>query len=160
MFLTGLIKFFIGLAGVILTLVFLFIAIFKRTKKGLIRKAGITLFSSVMIIIVISVVEYFIYPINQKTDQLLLTAYREAPLGGIWLALYHDKTWELGFSSREITATGTYQINADTLYLTAMDDTIIIGEIDKTSFIIGEKTLIEIQNSGIRSLEIIINNMN
>ncbi|WP_157963281.1 hypothetical protein [Algoriphagus litoralis] len=88
-----------------------------------------------------------------------MSAYREAPIGGIWLAIYTDQTWEIGNSSREITANGTYEIKSDTLILTAAQGTSIIGEIDQTSFIIQSESLIEINNSGILSLEIILNNM-
>ncbi len=160
MFITGLMKFLIGLVGVIGTLILLVLSTFKRTKKGKIRLAGITFFSTAGLIVIITIIEFQVYPINSKTDQLLLTAYREAPFGGIWLAIYDDRTWELGYSSREITASGRYQLQADTLILTAANGTTIIGQTEQTSFVIEPRRLIEVGNSGIRWLEIMINEMN
>jgi hypothetical protein len=160
MFITGLIKFIIGLVGVIGTLIFLLLSAFKRTKQGKSRLAGITFFSTAVLIVIISIIEFQVYPTNSKTDQLLLTAYREAPLGGIWLAIYDDRTWELGYSSREITASGTYQLKSDTLILTAANGTTIIGQTERTSFVIESNRLMEVKNSGIRSLEIMVNKMN
>ncbi len=159
MFLTGLIKLLIGLAGLTSTFILLFLSAFKRTRSGKLRLAGIVFFSTVGLILIITVIEFQVYPKNPKADQLIMSAYREAPIGGIWLAIYTDQTWEIGNSSREITANGTYEIKSDTLILTAAQGTSIIGEIDQTSFIIQSESLIEINNSGILSLEIILNNM-
>jgi len=42
----------------------------------------------------------------------------EAAIGGIWLGLYVDYTWELGNSSREVDETGIFVVKGDTLILT------------------------------------------
>jgi hypothetical protein len=160
MFITGIVKFFVGLVGVIATLTFLLLSVFKRTRKGKLKLAIITFFSTVAVIVIITLVEFQLYPINQKTDKLLLTAYREAPLGGIWLALYNDSTWEIGFSSREITANGTYELKSDTLTLSATEGTTVVGQTIKTSFVVESDRLIEVENSGIKALEIKINKIN
>lgn len=159
MFITGLIKFFIGFAGLLLTFIFLGRALIKRRKRNSLKYAAINFFSTAIIILVITVVEFLLYPTNPKTDKLLLTAYREAPLGGIWLALYTDQTWELGYSSREITATGTFALSGDTLSIKSKDGSRIIGEIEETMFLIHQNNLVELKNSGIKSLEIKINNL-
>ncbi|WP_339754579.1 hypothetical protein [Algoriphagus aquimarinus] len=117
--------------------------------------AAWTFFSTIGVILLIIIVDLFLFPINQKSDQLILSAYREAPLGGIWLALYDDQTWEIGYSSREITSSGNYFIRHDTLTLNAQSGKTILQDISKTSFIIDSKNLREIENSGIRALEIV-----
>lgn len=160
MFITGIVKFFVGLVGVIASLTFLLLSVFKRTRKGKLKLAIISLFSTVAIIGIITLVEFQLYPTNKKTDKLLLTAYREAPIGGIWLALYNDSTWEIGFSSREITANGTYELHSDTLTLFAKEGTTVVGQTTKTSFVVELNRLIEVENSGIKALEIKINKIN
>lgn len=160
MIISGLIKFFIGFIGVLGTLLFLILALLNRNKKGKLKIAGLTFIISVAIIVLITLVEFLIYPVNPKTEQLILTAYREAPLGGIWLALYDDETWELGYSSREITSKGTYKFHNDTLTIFAQEGQKIVKEIEQTSFTFDSGKLVEIQNSGIKVLEIQINKMN
>lgn len=140
-------------------MILLSLSAFKRTKSGKLRLAGIVFFSTVGLILIITVIEFQVYPNNPKADQLIMSAYREAPIGGIWLAIYTDQTWEIGNSSREITANGTYEIKSDTLILTAAQGTSIIGETEKTSFIIESESLIEVNNSGIKSLKIMENKL-
>jgi hypothetical protein len=108
----------------------------------------------VAVITLILIQETILYPPNPKIDQLILSAYREAPIGGIWLGVYEDRTWQLGYSSVEITSEGTYQLAGDTLTLIANEGTTVIGESERTSFLIETKYLVEVENSGIRSLEI------
>lgn len=157
MFISGLIKLFVGILGTSVCLIILIITIFSRHKKGKLKIATWTFSSTIGVILLIIIVDLFLFPINQKSDHLILSAYREAPLGGIWLALYDDQTWEIGYSSREITSSGNYLIRHDTLTLNAQSDKTILKDISKTSFIIDSKNLIEIENSGIRSLEIVYN---
>jgi hypothetical protein len=157
MFISGIVKIFVVLFGVIITLTFLLLRVFKRTRKGKLKLAIISLFSTAAIIGIITLVEFQLFPTNKKTDKLLLTAYREAPIGGIWLALYNDSTWEIGFSSREITENGTYILRSDTLTLFATEGTAVVGQTTKTSFVIESDRLIEVENSGIKALEIKIN---
>ncbi|RAI84847.1 hypothetical protein [Algoriphagus yeomjeoni] len=157
MFISGLIKLFVGIVGSLASLFFLITFIFSRHKKSKLKIAAWTFTSTVGVILLIITVDLFLFPINQKSDHLILSAYREAPLGGIWLALYDDQTWEMGYSSREITSSGNYTIRHDTLTLNAQSGKTILGEISKTSFIINSKNLTEIENSGIRSLEILMN---
>lgn len=159
MFITGLIKFLLGLVGILATFVFLAIALFSKNKKGKIRTAGITFFTTATILILITIVEFLIFPINPKTEQIVLTAYREAPIGGIWLTLYNDNTWEMGYSSREISSNGTYIFENDTLTIYATSEEGIINNLKKTSFTFNSNKLIEIENSGIRMLEIKIDKM-
>lgn len=158
-FLFGLIILSAGILGIVVTLTFTLIAIFKRTPKNW-RRSGISLLSSgIIVIILILIHEVILFPPNPKTEQLVLMAYREAPIGGIWLGVYNDQTWQLGYSSVEITSTGTYQIIGDTLTLIANKGTIIIGESERTSFVIEPKYLVEVKNSGIKSLEIQLNKL-
>ena len=118
---------------------------------GKIRIAGITFFTTAAIVILITIVEFFVFPINPRTEELVLTAYREAPIGGIWLALYNDNTWEMGYSSREITSNGTYKIENDTLTIYATSGEEIITNLRQTSFTFHSNKLVEIKNSGIKN---------
>lgn len=157
MFISGIIKFFIGVLGGLVSVIFLLISLFKRKKRGKLKIAAISFLGSILLILIVTLVELFLFPTNKKTDQLILVAYREAPIGGIWLGLYDDETWELGYSSREITSSGNYIIQHDTLTINAQSGKTILKDITETSFIIGSKNLLEIENSGIRSLEILMN---
>lgn len=142
-----------------MTLTFAVAAIVKKNLKNW-KRSGISFLATVAsVFILIFIQETIIYPPNPKSDQLILSAYREAPLGGIWLGVYNDQTWQLGNSSVEITSEGTYQLTGDTLTLTANEGTTIMGEFQRTSFIIKPKHLIEIKNSGIWSLEIQLNTL-
>lgn len=155
MFISDLIKLFVGILGSLSSLFFLITGIFSRHKKDRLKIAAWAFTSAVGVILLIIIVDLFLFPINKKSDQLILSAYREAPLGGIWLALYEDETWEIGYSSREITSSGNYTIMHDTLTLNTQSGKTILKDISKTSFIIDSKYLTEIENSGIRSLEIV-----
>lgn len=155
MFISGLIKLFVGILGSLVSLFFLISSIFSRHKKGKLKITAWTFTSTVGVILLIIIVDLFLFPLNKKSDQLILSAYREAPLGGIWLALYDDQTWEMGYSSREITSSGNFTIRYDTLTLNAQSGKTILKDISKTSFIIDSKNLTEIENSGINYLEIV-----
>ncbi|MEP1032970.1 hypothetical protein [Ekhidna sp.] len=158
-FLFGLIILLTGILGLLVTLTFTIIAIFKRNSKSWKRSGYSLLASSAIIITLILIHEVILFPPNPKTEQLLISAYREAPLGGIWLGVYDDQTWQLGYSSVEITSEGTYQLSGDTLTLIASEGTSVIGDSERTSFIIKPKNLVELKNSGIRSLEIHLNKL-
>lgn len=156
-FFFGLILLFAAILGIIATLIFTLIAISRRTSKSWAWSGYSFFMSSSIVIMLILIHELILFPPNPKTDQLVLTAYREAPIGGVWLGLYDDQIWQLGYSSVEITSAGKYQITGDTLTLYADEGTTIIGEVERTSFIIKSKSLVEIKNSGIRFLEIELN---
>ncbi|MEH0153140.1 hypothetical protein V6R21_03280 [Limibacter armeniacum] len=87
-----------------------------------------------------------------------MSAYREAPFGGYWLGLYTDLTWELGNTSREISAKGIYAVNNDTLELTTVKGSYFNGDTINT-FIFEGKHLIEVKNTGIKGLEIELNKL-
>jgi hypothetical protein len=159
MLLFGLIILLVGTVGLIVTLTFAVIAIFKKNSKNW-KRSGISLATTtVAVIALILIQETILYPPNPKIDQLILSAYREAPIGGIWLGVYEDRTWQLGYSSVEITSEGTYQLAGDTLTLIANEGTTVIGESERTSFLIETKYLVEVENFGIRSLEIQLNKL-
>lgn len=159
MFIAGIFKFLLGLVGVLTTLVFLVLSLFKRTRKGKLQWAGITFFSTVVLIIIMTIIEFLIYPTNPKLDQLVLTAHREAPIGGYWLGLYDDSTWEFGNSSRELEINGTYTILEDTLNLTTTNGTTFYNGDTTNQFLIHPKDLLEVENTGIRGLKIGLNKL-
>ncbi|GAB3333225.1 hypothetical protein GCM10027429_13550 [Marivirga atlantica] len=157
LFATGILKFIVGLIGLLFTLVFLIVLLFKKNKRPFLRNAGITFISTVIIILAITIVEFFIAPVNPKEDQLVLNAYRSAQLGGFWLGVYKDSTWEMGNSSREIGLKGTYNINGDTLILKVSNGGKFKNGKSENSLIITETALIEIESTGIKRLNINLN---
>jgi hypothetical protein len=100
------------------------------------------------------------YPTNGKIDQLVLSGFREAPLGAYWLGVYNDSTWELGNSSREIEISGTYTIAGDTLHLKTLGGTAFYNGDTRNSFVIIGDDLMEVENTGIRGLKIGMNKLN
>jgi len=160
LFATGLLKFFIGLIGVVGTIVFLVLSVFKRTRTGKLRYAGLTFLTTFILILAITGLEFLMYPTNGKQDQLVLTGFREAPLGAYWLGVYDDSTWELGNSSREIEVRGTYTISGDTLHLKTLGGTAFYNGDTRNSFVISGDDLIEVENSGIKGLKIGLNKLN
>jgi hypothetical protein len=159
LFLLGLLKFLIGLVGIFTSFVFLVLWVIKRTRRNKLRNAALTFLVTFILIIAISVLEFLRYPSNSKLNQLVLSAYREAPLGAFWLGVYDDLTWELGNSSREIEIRGTYTISGDTLYLTTSKGMVFYNGNAQNVFVISGDNLIEVENSGIRGLEISLNKL-
>ncbi len=159
MLLFGLITSLVGLLGLVLTSIFIVLALFKRNAKNW-KRVGISFFgTAALIIILILIQEVFLYPPNPKIEQLVLSAYREAPIGGYWLGLYNDSTWEFGNSPREIEVFGTYTIIRDTLNLVASEGKIFYDGTTTNAFLINETGLIEIENSGIKWLSIGMNKL-
>lgn len=160
LFTTGLLKFFIGLIGVIGTIVLLFLSAFKRTRTGKLQYAVITFLTTLTLILLITGLEFLMYPTNSKLDQLVLTAHREAPLGAYWLGVYNDSTWELGNSSSEIEVRGRYTISGDTLYLKTVGGRAFYSGDTRKAFVIQGDDLIEVENTGINGLKIGTNKLN
>ncbi|CAD5279938.1 MULTISPECIES: hypothetical protein [unclassified Imperialibacter] len=160
MLLFGLVVLATGIVGLLISLTFASIAVFKKGAKNW-RRSGIAFLTTLAVTLcLILVQELVIYPPNPKLERLILSAYREAPIGGIWLGIYDDNTWQLGYSSKEITSEGTYRFSGDTLLLVADNGAKVIGDFDQTAFIIKANQLVELNNSGIRSLEILQNRLN
>ena len=159
MIVAGLIKFLIGFIGLTTTIIYLISFAFKRNSRSL-KKAGIVFGSTVTVIIVITLMELSLYPVNQKKDQLVLTAFREAPIGAYWLGLYSDSTWQMGNSSREIEIAGTYRIKGDTILLKATSEKGFYNGDTLNYFLIKGQDLVEMENTEIRGLKITMNKLN
>ena len=159
MFGTTLIILFILVIGLTLT-VFLLIRALIKNKKERWKQARISGLTTVVVVIILfTVQELVLYPTNPKLDKLVFVAHREAPIGAYWLGLYDDSTWDFGVSSREVEFSGTYQLNGDTIELTTFDElTFYKGETEK-KFIIDQEDIWEVENSGIRGLEIKLNKL-
>jgi len=156
-FLSGLLILSVSILGIVVTLIFILVAIFKQSSRSW-KRAGYSLLAFGTIVTGLFLYHKLIlFPPNPKVDQLVFSAYREAPIGGIWLGLFDDKTWELGYSSVEITSSGTFDISGDTLKLIATEGTTVIKEFKQTSFIMKPDYLLELKNTGIRSLIIQMN---
>ena len=145
---------FVALAGSFTTLIFVFIAVFKSNSKNW-RRSGISFASTIIVVLALILIqETILYPPNPKLDQLVLSASREAAIGEIWLGVYDDQTWQLGYTPSDIRSEGTYQLSGDTLTLFANEGTTVMNDAERTSFIIQDKSMLEIKNSGIRYLKI------
>ncbi|SDL15045.1 hypothetical protein SAMN05421823_104502 [Catalinimonas alkaloidigena] len=160
MLLFGLIILLVGVLGIIVTLTLFVTALFSKSNKWW-KRIGFSILTTITLVITLILIqEVFVFPPNPRTDELVMSAYREAPIGGIWLGLYSDSTWELGNSSREIRLGGTYTIDGDKLNLKALKGTTFSNGELNNSFLINQTDLIEIENTGINGLEIGINRMN
>lgn len=156
-FLFGLIILLVGFLGLFATLTFIIIEIFKRKPKHWKKSIYSFLISGAVVILLILVHEVILFPPNPKLDDLVLTAYREAPIGGYWLGLYYDSTWEFGNSSREIEFDGTFEIIGDTLFLCTSSGSTFYNGNSSNQFLIQAEDLVEIENTGIKGLKIGLN---
>lgn len=139
------VKAFLIIVGTILTIYFFIIGL--RDGKGF-KNALLCLLAAFLLVIFLTFFEFT----DTKTEkEKVLIAKREAPITGIELILYHDKTFDLG-NLRKITNTGNYLIKNDTLVLT-------IGDTTYTSFKIKSKELLELKNTGINWLGIELNKL-
>jgi len=159
LFITGLLKFLIGLVGILATLIFLVLSLFKKIRKGQLQNAGVTFLTSMVLILLITGLEFLMHPSNKRLDQLVLTGHREAPLGAYWLGVYNDGTWELGQSSREIVFSGHYTISGDTLRLKTRYGTAFGNGATSTDLVIHNDDLLEVKNTGIKALKIGVNKL-
>lgn len=158
-FLFSLIILLVGVVGIFVTLAFIIIAITKRKSKYWKKCIYSFLISGVVVILIILVHEVILFPPNPKLDDLVLSAYREAPIGGYWLGLYQDSTWEFGNSPRELDFNGTYTIHGDTLTLSNSPGSTFYNGKSSNQFLIQSENLIEIENTGIKGLKIGLNNI-
>jgi hypothetical protein len=144
---TFFIKFLIGLTGLVVTFIYLILALIRR-KRSNFRMALAVFLSTTGIIIVFSVGVFLVRDRakDYAEKETLLVAMREASLGGIHLRIYVDSTYDLGNESG-VTLKGRVKIYSDTLLLLRHDSIV-------KSFVLEDKFLTEISNSGIRFLEI------
>ena len=143
----SILKMLIGLFGILSTIWFLITGLFKRNSSAY-KKAGFSLIATFILVGIISTIELGYYSSKAKNKKLVLSAGREAPIGGIWLKLYDNKSYTLTYDPRTEGKEGTYQIKNDTLTLFDTDTI-------RTSFLIKEKSLEEIKNTGIGGLSIL-----
>jgi len=134
--------------GLILTVIFLLSYLIKRRKARL-RNAAISFASVLLSLSLLIVVEELFFSYNFEKKEEVLVASREAPIGGIVLKLYEDRTFEIG-GFREVKSAGTYELKSDTLFITAKQN----GYFTHTSFIIKKGYLEEVESTGIGFLEI------
>ena len=99
-----------------------------------------------------------LFPDPLPKDGMILSAVREASLGGVRLNLYQDRSFELVNVRGKPTSSGTFTLQGDTLTLTATTGK-IAKDFGQTSFIIEKGVLVEVQNTGINFLEIDVNKL-
>jgi hypothetical protein len=144
----SLIKFLIGVLGVVTTIVYVVKALGKNRNRNF-KTALAVLFTTGGLLVLLTTIEFITHDKSKDYSQkkTSLVAMREASAGnGIHLRVYADSTYELG-SGTEVKTRGEIKINADTLFLLKNE------KIDK-SFILDNGALLEIKNSGINFLEI------
>lgn len=142
---------------IILTFVFLLSYLIKR-KKARLRNAAISFTTAVLSLGLLVIAEALFFSYNFENKKEVLVASREAPIGGILLKLYEDKTFEIG-GFREVQSTGTYELKSDTLFITATDSPKQNGYITQISFIIKKGHLEEVGDTGIGFLKIHVNKL-
>ena len=98
--------------------------------------------------------------IKHDDRKALLHAYREAPIGGIWLTLYDGNEFELKNSPREVAVAGQYTINGDTITLIKNDGKESYQHFNQVKLLISDTDLVELTETGIAVLEIQENKLN
>ncbi|WP_187262662.1 hypothetical protein [Pontibacter beigongshangensis] len=142
----------IAATGFVLT--FIFLVVFLRKKKlARLLHATLTILATTFLFYILNWEELTQRDFNRAKKKVVLTASREKLIGGVFLALYEDGTYELGNLRRVVTA-GVFCVKADSLFLITTDTTHLPGASSKTSFIINKEELVEIQNTGIERLEV------
>ncbi|MHA7102269.1 hypothetical protein [Roseivirga pacifica] len=148
------------MTGLLSTIVALILSLVKEKRKSRLRFARFTFLTTILLTLIITGIEFLLYPINKKNDQLILTGFREAPIGGYWLGIYNDSTWEIGNSSREIEIRGTYTVMNDTVTLYTTGETTFYNGTKVNQLIISKNRLVEVENTGIRYFEVGLNKLN
>ncbi|MBD3629273.1 hypothetical protein [Cyclobacterium sp.] len=72
MFAIGLFKALLGLIGIVETLGFSTLRVFKRTRRGKLQYAAVTFATTIALIVGITLVEFMIFPEDDKIDELEL----------------------------------------------------------------------------------------
>lgn len=155
----GLLKVLTAIVGTVVTLAFLLSSIFRGKRAVMLRMSGVTFSLTIAAILILTGIEFMLYPENQKLDQIVLSAHRQAPIGAIWLGLYSDSTWEIGNSPREINTRGIYSIHGDSLELKTLSGTEFYKGDSVKWFVFQDDDLVEVKNTGIRSLRIYVNKL-
>ena len=149
---TSIIAILIEIVGIVLTIKYLF-GYLRSRKTNNLKKAAISFTFSTALFFVLIIFVANQYPDALPEKEVVLTAAREAPLGGISLRLYADSTFDMG-NFRKITSEGVYKVIADTLIISTTDNSSFSKDRSTTSFLIKDKILVEVKNSGINFLEI------
>jgi hypothetical protein len=84
-------------------------------------------------------------------------AWREAPIGGIWLKLFENDKFQLGYLPNDKVLDGNYRIKGDTLFLEGDKPIGLLNESNKISFLIKKKQLFKIGGNNIAALKISMN---
>lgn len=142
---TSILKALIVLVCILSTIWFLILGL-RGNKTGY-KKTGLSVILTFVVVNMFTIIEH---RIHSKKPTLLLSASREAPIGGIWLKLYGDTSYTLTYDPRSEGIKGIYKIKEDTL-------TIFNADTIKASFIIREKLLEELGTTGIGGLTILKN---
>src|SRR5688572_24886895 len=138
--------------GFVIATLLLLLALFTWKKKYL-KYTGLF----ILIISLLGVFSFTIDFFKNRNREVLLTAFREAPLGGVLLTLYSDSTFELS-NLMTYETSGKFAITEDTLFISTNGSYKLLKNFTETTFLITEKNLVEINNTGIGRLE--INNKN
>ena len=155
MFISGLIIFFFILITILTLIVLGIIAAFKKSLSVITRNRFFLLTPILIAAVIFMLQEFIFFPSNPKLDQLVFVGYRDMPISSNWLGLYDDNTWEFGISSREIESSGTYTFWNDTLVITTKKGTVLWNGNDSNTFYIERGYIWEIENTGLRGLEIV-----
>ncbi|MBC3540722.1 hypothetical protein ACFSC6_12600 [Rufibacter sediminis] len=136
----------------LLTITFLLGYLLKRVKSRA-RNAAVSFLVAVVALSSFLLIEELFFSYNTEDKEEVLVAHREAPIGGILLKLYADRTFELG-GFRKVETTGTFEVKQDTLFITSTNNPKVSNQFNSRSFLIKENHLEETTDTGIGILAI------
>ncbi|AIZ65408.1 hypothetical protein PK28_17195 (plasmid) [Hymenobacter sp. DG25B] len=97
-----------------------------------------------LLVLALSGMGVSILTMDELQPGLQLEASRAASLGGIWLGLYQDQHFSMGYSETSLNTRGTYTFRDDTLRLTADPGTVITRGKDRLTFVLVDSLLLEL----------------
>ena len=146
-----LIKILVVLIGILLILRHVALGLFHNNNLHL-KKGGRILLIVIGFLLITSGIEFLLTKFRNRG--LVMYAWREAPIGGIWLRLYNDDKFKLGHLPESVAIAGSYKIKGDTLFLEGNKPIELLNSASKTSFIITKNRLLEINSTKIGALDI------
>ncbi|QNF34319.1 hypothetical protein HUW51_16910 [Adhaeribacter swui] len=152
----------VALVGILLTVTFLIIGLFRNRKRA-IKRAALTFFSTILFLIIAPAIERNTSTESKEEKEVVFIATREAPLGGISLILYADSTFKISNSglanSNNYELKGGYSLKRDTIFIFSNAPRKLLKNGNKTSFLIKKNIIEDIGNSEIVFMDIKENNL-
>ncbi|WP_205503080.1 hypothetical protein [Rufibacter psychrotolerans] len=149
-----LIKFLVAVIGLILIMRHLILGVVQHNNLQ-IKKSGKLLLVILGFFTLAIALEFALKQFRNRG--LIMYAWREAPTGGIWLKLYDNQEFHLGYLPTDKEAEGRFKFHGDTLFLEEYKPNGLLKGGDRTSLIIMNGMLVEIDRKSLGTLEITMN---